>query len=204
MKNPFKRMKQEKKVDAALLTAYPGYAKIEYIQEKGAEFLKVGDKDVYIGELPRVVEINPNMLPIPKYFKIMWRLKRFRIRLHYKKETEPFTRDLFTGSVLCQDKKKKVLKEKGFIDEQGFLLNRMGERVNIDGSDIIVDVSNIDFMQAEYKAYNDSKITEKAAAAMEKTGKDTDQSVYIILGISLITNVILVFLMQGGFSSLGL
>ncbi len=166
------------------------------------------NKDVYTGVMPHVVEINPNILPIPFIFKQMWIRKRWRIRLHHKLFDEPFTRDLFSGEILNKEKKKAVLKERGFIDKEGYLLDQKGNRVSVGETDdkiyIKVDVSDIDFIKAEYKALEDSNLVGKAAAAMAKTGQSLDTYFYILLGISLITNVILVFLMQGGVDSLGL
>ena len=164
--------------------------------------------DVYIGVMPHVVEINPNILPIPAVFKAMWIRKRWRIRLHHKLKDEPFTRDFFTGEILNKEKKQAVLKERGFIDKDGYLLDQNGNRVSVAEADkhfyIKVDVSDIDFIKAEYKAVDESNLVVKAAKSMLKTGQSLDTMFYILLGISLITNVVLVFLMQGGVESLGL
>ncbi len=130
------------------------------------------------------------------------------MRLHHKLFDEPFTRDLFTGEILNQEKKNAVLQERGFTDKDGYLLDNKGNRVSIGEADIRayikVDVSDIDFIKAEYKAVADSNLVGKAATSMAKTGQSLDTYFYILLGISLITNVILVFLMQGGVESLGL
>ena len=172
------------------------------------EKLLHGKEDVYIGVVPHVVEIHPDILPIPFIFKKMWISKRWRIRLHHKLKDEPFTRDLFTGAILNKEKKQTVLKERGFIDKDEYLLDEQGNRVSIGEVDkkvfIKVDVSDIDFIKAEYKAVADSNLVGKAAASMAKTGQSLDTYFYILLGISLITNVLLVFLMQGGVESLGL
>jgi hypothetical protein len=208
LRNPLKRFNQEKKVDAVLLETSRGYSILKRTEEITGEKIIHEKKDVYTGVMPHVVEVNPDFLPIPFIFKAMWMKKRWRIRLHHKLFDEPFTRDLYTGEILNQEKKKSVLKERGFIDNDGYLLDQNGNRVSIGEVDkkayIKVDVSDIDFIKAEYKAVADSNLVGKAATSMAKTGQSLDTYFYILLGISLITNVILVFLMQGGVESLGL
>lgn len=212
MRNPFRRFNVEKKVDAALLETWKGYSILKRVDEISGEQLDYtgenGKEEVYTGKIPNLVEIHPDILPIPKVFKWAWIRKRWRIRIHHKLFDEGFTRDLFTGEILNQEKKKAVLEEKGFIDKEGYLLNSSGDRVSIQEGDsrvyVKVDVSDIDFIKAEYKAMYDSKLVEKAAESMAKTGMKLDDKFYLLLGLSLITNVILVFLMSGGVSSFGL
>lgn len=208
LRNPLRRFNQEKKVDAVILETFKGYSILKRTEEITGEKIIHDKNDIYIGVVPAVVEIHPDILPIPTIFKTLWMRKRWRIRLHHKLFDEPFTRDLYTGEILNQEKKKAVLKERGFIDNDGYLLDQNGNRVSIGETDkkvyIKVDVSDIDFIKAEYKAVADSNMVVKAAASMAKTGQSLDTYFYILLGISLVTNVILVFLMQGGVDSLGL
>lgn len=212
MRNPFRRFTLEKKVDAAILETWKGYSILKRVDELSGEHLshngEQGKEEVYTGIIPHVVEIHPDILPIPKVFKIAWIRKRWRIRIHHKLFDEPFTRGLYTGEILNQEKKKAVLEEKGFIDKEGYLLNANGDRVSIQEGDkkvyVKVDVSDIDFIKAEYKAMEDSKLVVKAAESMAKTGMKLDDKFYLLLGLSLITNVILVFLLSGGVGSLGL
>ena len=208
LRNPLRRFKQEKTVEAVILETFRGYSILRLTKEVTGEKIIHGKDDVYTGIIPSVVEIHPDFLPIPFIFKKMWLKKRWRIRLHHKLFDEPFTRDLYTGEILNKDKKEAVLKERGFIDKDGYVLDSNGNRVSIGEADkkvyIKVDVSDIDFIKAEYKAVADSNLVGKAAASMAKTGQSLDTYFYILLGISLITNVILVFLMQGGVESLGL
>ena len=208
LRNPLRRFNKEKKVDAVILDTNRGYSILKRTEEVTGEKIIHDKEDVYTGVIPTVVEIHPDILPIPWVFKAMWIKKRWRMRLHHKLFDEPFTRDLFTGEILNQEKKKAVLKERGFIDKDGYLLDVLGNRVSIGEADpkayIKVDVSDIDFIKAEYKAVADSNLVGKAAASMAKTGQSLDTYFYILLGISLITNVILVFLMQGGVESLGI
>ncbi len=208
LRNPLRRFNKEKKVDAVILETNRGYSILQRTEELTGEKLLHEKEDVYIGVMPHVVEIHPDILPIPAIFKAMWIRKRWRIRLHHKLKDEPFTRDLFTGGILNEEKKQSVLQERGFTDREGYLLDEQGNRVSIGEADkrvyIKVDVSDIDFIKAEYKAVADSNLVGKAAASMAKTGQSLDTYFYILLGISLITNVILVFLMQGGVESLGL
>lgn len=208
MRNPLRRFNQEKKVDAVILETSKGYSILKHTEEVTGEKIIHEKEDVYTGVMPHVVEIHPDILPIPFIFKQMWIRKRWRIRLHHKLFDEPFTRDLFTGEILNKEKKQAVLRERGFIDKEGNLLFIKGNRFKIDKEDpesfVKVDVSDIDFIKAEYKAVDESNLVVKTAQAMVKTGQNLDTMFYILLGISLITNVILVFLMQGGVDSLGL
>ena len=191
-----------------ILETSRGYSILKRTEEVTGEKIIHDKEDVYTGTIPSVVEVHPDFLPIPFIFKAMWFKKRWRIRLHHKLFDEPFTRDLYTGEILNKEKKEAVLKERGFIDKDGYVLDSNGNRVSIGEVDkkvyIKVDVSDIDFIKAEYKAVADSNLVGKAATSMAKTGQSLDTYFYILLGISLITNVILVFLMQGGVESLGL
>lgn len=212
MKNPFKGFKQESKVEVAILQSSPGFSILEKTIELSGERLKLPGKkeeEIYTGMVPHVVEISANILPLPAWYRFTWRKKKFRIRLHHQLIDEPFTRDFYSGQILNQEKKKQVLIERGFVDQEGFLLDSMGNRVNLeeanDGKAFIkVDVSDIDMIKAEYKALKDSELVQKAAEGMSKTGANLERNFWIILGISLVTNVILVFLMSGGVDSLGL
>ncbi len=217
MKNPLSRLRRKKhpkefKVVAALLESRPGYSWIQKTEEIGAEKLAIPNKkgeEIYSGVVPHVVEVTADILPLPSIFRWIWLRRKFRIRLHHRLFDEPFTRDLYTGEILNQEKKKAVLVERGFQDKDGFLLDKSGNRVNLsDANDektfVKVDVSDVDFIKAEYKALLDSKLVEKAAEGMAKTGASLERNFWIVLTISLITNVILVFLMNGGVESLGL
>lgn len=212
MKNPFRRFPSESKVIAALLESRPGFSTLKKTEEIGAEQLAIPDKKddkIYVGKIPHVVEVKADILPLPSIFRWIWMRRKFRIRIHHRLFDEPFTRDLYTGEILNPKKKKAVLIERGFQDAQGFLLDSTGNRVVLlDDKDVHVfvkvDVSDIDFIKAEYKALLDSKLVEKAAEGMAKTGASLERNFWIILAISLITNVVLVFLMNGGVGSLGL
>lgn len=204
MRNPLRKFQTEKKVDAALLTNYKGYSLLEHVEEKSGERLEVNGEDVYVGELPHVVEINPNILPIPWVFRKMWMKKRFRIRIHQKRFDEPMVRDFYSGSILSPEKKREVLIEKGFMDQEGYMLKQNGERVKLDDAYHKVDVSDIDFIKAEYKALLDSKLIENAAKSMAKTGMKLDDKFYIILGIAFLAIVAVVFMLSGGVDSIGL
>lgn len=212
MKNPFRRFPPESKVIAAILESHPGYSTLKKTEEIGGEKLAIPDKkndEIYIGKIPHVVEVKGDILPLPAIFKWLWLRRKFRIRLHHRLFDEPCTRDLYTGDILNQEKKKAVLIERGFQDKDGFLLDKEGNRVNLsefkdEKTFIKVDVSDIDFIKAEYKALLDSKLVEKAAEGMAKTGASLERNFWIILGISLITNVILVFLLNGGLEGLGI
>jgi len=208
-----RRFRTEPKVDAALLESWKGYSVLKRVDEIGGEQLeyknsKGKDEEIYVGVIPNVVEIHPDILPIPTIFKKMWIKKRWRIRFHHKLFNEPFTRDLYTGEILNQEKKRAVLEEKGFIDSDGFLLNQNGDRVSLQEGDekvyVKVDVSDIDYIKAEYKAKYDSKMVEKAAEAMSKTGQKLDDKFYMIIACSIFAIVLVVFIMSGGLSSLGI
>lgn len=211
IRHSFKRFPKESEVIAAILETYPGYSTLQKTKEMGAESLLIpGTKDetVYIGKIPHVVEVKGDILPLPKIFKWMWLRRKFRIRIHHRLFDEPFTRDFYSGEILDQRKKKAVLIERGFQDQQGFLLDKEGNRAdlseNIDEKVFVkVDVSDIDFIKAETKAVLDSKLVEKAADGMSKTGASLERNFWIILGISLLSNVALVFLLNGGLEGLG-
>lgn len=217
MKNPFKFLRRKKhpkefEVVAAILESRPGFSNLQKTTEVGAEKLKLPNKkgeEIYSGVVPHVVEVTADILPLPTIFRWIWLRRKFRVRLHHRLFDEPFTRDLYTGEILNQEKKKAVLVERGFQDKDGFLLDKSGNRVNLSDvpenkTFVKVDVSDVDFIKAEYKALLDSKLVEKAAEGMAKTGASLERNFWIVLTISLITNVILVFLMNGGVESLGL
>ncbi len=160
LRNPLRRFNKEKKVDAVILETNRGYSVLKRTEEVTGEKIIHEKDDVYTGVIPALVEIHPDILPIPWVFKMMWIRKRWRMRLHHKLFDEPFTRDLFTGDILNQEKKKAVLNERGFTDKDGYLLDAKGNRVSIGETDkkvyIKVDVSDIVFIKAEYKAVADS------------------------------------------------
>lgn len=216
LRNPLKFLRRKKhpkefKVIAALLESKPGFSTLQKTEEIGAEKLALPGKkeEIYTGQIPHVVEVSADILPLPSIFRWMWLRRKFRIRIHHRLFDEPFTRDFYSGDILNPEKKKAVLVERGFQDKDGFLLDKSGNRVNLSEVKdekvfVKVDVSDVDFIKAEYKALLDSKLVEKAAEGMAKTGASLERNFWIILAISLITNVVLVFLMNGGVESLGL
>lgn len=212
MRNPLRKFSTEKKVDAGLLESWKGYSILKRVDEVGGEMLQYtnikGKKDnVYTGVIPHTIEIHPDILPIPRFYKLIWIRKRWRIRLHKKLFDEPFTRDLYTGEILNQEKKRAVLEEKGFLDHEGFLLDQDGNRVSMHEGDsrmfLKVDVSDIDFIKAETKAVADSKLVVESAKSMAKTGRKIDDNFYIIIGVAFAAIVLVVFIMSGGVEGLG-
>ena len=215
MRNLFRRFPKENKVIAGLLEAYKGYAILKRVEELSGENLRYKNEaneeiEPYTGMLPSLVEIHPDILPLPWIFKKMWLNRRWRIRLHFKRFEEPLTRDLYSGEILDQEKKRRVLVEKGVIDQEGYLLDFNGNRVKLwdeaiqERVCIKIDVSDIDFIRAEYKALLDSKLVEKSADAMSKTGMKFDRNFYMLIGFFGLCIVGVVFIMSGGLGSLGL
>lgn len=215
VRNPLRRFPKEHKVDAGLLEVWKGWSILKRVDEISGENLKYRNAqneevEPYTGMLPSLLEIHPDILPIPWVFKKMWIRKRWRVRLHFKRFEEPLTRDLYTGEILDPEKKERVLKEKGVIDQEGYLLDFDGQRVSLWDDTLNrrvclkIDVSDIDFIRAEYKALLDSKLVEKSADAMSKTGMKFDRNFYMLIGFFGLCLVLVVFIMSGGLGTLGL
>jgi hypothetical protein len=209
MRNPLRRFRTESKVDAALLSVHPGYSILRRCDEIGAETLiDHNDKeDVYRGVMPHVVEMHPDIIPLPWFQKKIYFRKVWRIRLHKRLAHEPFTRDLYTGEILNPAKKAAVLLEKGVIDYDGFLLDANGNRVYVSSDPFVyvkVDVTDIDFIKAEFKAVKESELVVEAAKSMAKTGKTFEKEFYYILALAMLIVGFIGFLALGGANAIGL
>lgn len=161
-------------------------------------------KIIYNGVPSQILEIKLNALPFKKGFT-SWLCRQcmprvIRLRTYFNIWGEPFTRSPTTGSILDSEKKKQVLIEKGFMDKEGFLLDKEFQRVNYKHHWIKVDVSDIDFMNAEFHAFNQSKTVEKVAIAMSKVGTNKAMEI-VYVAIAAIIGVVIttaLFLFNGG------
>jgi len=209
---------RELKMPAVLLESERGYAKLmkcdvidgELISKKTLKIWSKGDESIYTGEPPTVLEVETALIPYRRkliFFKHYPKVAR--LRLYHKLFDEPMTRDLYSYSFLNPEKKRRVLIEKGIIDDEGFLLEEVVQEV--DGINITKtqrkkilnvfvkpDVSEIDFIKAEFHAKHQSKGTTKLGEAMNKTGKEQDKWFYITILGALIFAFLVVFVMSGG------
>ena len=182
---------KEVHINNVLLETEKGYSVMKKVKVVDGEVIqkekgiwKKDLDDIYTGEPPQILEFHKECLPWIRK-RIFWKHtpKVVRLRVYHRLFDEPMTRDLYTGSYLNADKKRKVLVERGIIDEDGFLMDQeTGKRKEIQkGVWIKPDVSDIDFIKAEYHAKLESKEAEKIAEAMNKTGQTHDKWWYIVL-----------------------
>lgn len=189
---------KEYSVPGILLNSRKGFSTLQKMKvEEGEMILDPDSKEsVYTGVIPQVVEISSNI--IPSKLARIFLPKKFRARIHYRLYDQPFTRDLYTGGILDPEKKAKVLKERGLMDGDGFLLQENGDRFVVDKCYIKVDVSDIDYIKSEFHAYEQSKTSVKIADGMSKTGKSVDGMwLWIMLG-AFACIALVVFMMSGG------
>jgi len=195
---PRRKWKENFNVNAALMIHEKGYSILRSIKVESGEILQDTDKEkgeIYNGVYPTILEFNRNIFPIKVRYLIP---RKFRVRLYSKLAHEPFTRSLFTGNFLSKEKKLKVLRERNIIDAEGFLLDSDGERSEIKGGYVKVDVSDIDFTKAEFHAYLQSKNNQKIADAMKKAGRNVERMIIWMFGIGIAGLVVVVFIMSGG------
>lgn len=173
-----KKLKEEKptKVKAVLLQSDRGYSTLRKVDVLNGEMIQDPDdenKSIYTGMLAEIFEIHSSVLP--SRLSRMFIPKIFRLKGYFRVGDQPFTRSPYTGEVLDSDKKRSVLLERGIIDKEGYYLDVDGKRHVEDSCWIKVDVSNIDFIAAEFHAYEQSKNNQKMASAMSKTGAMQDR-----------------------------
>lgn len=198
VKFPRRKSKENFNVSSALIIHEKGYSTIKPVNIESGEILEDPDKkkgEIYSGVHPTILEFDRKIFPIKARFRFP---KKFRVRLYSKLAHEPFTRDLFTGNYLSKEKKSKVLQERNVIDKDSFLLDADGQRTEVEGGYVKVDVSDIDFTKAEFHAYHQSKNNEKIAEAMKKAGRNTEKMIVWMFLIAIAGLVITVFIMQGG------
>lgn len=189
----------EVSIPAALITANEGIVTIRRTEEISGEliknpYVKKLDK-IYHGMSPFTLEIYSNIFP-----KITQRLlskKKLRLRGYFNLAHEPMTRNPFTGDILDPVKKKKVLKERGVIDEEGYLLNLEGKRMNVKDCWIKVDVSDIDFIKSEFHALEQSGMIEHSAKSMKRTGMVMDDIMKWIVIAAFAAIVVIVIVLSG-------
>lgn len=193
-----KKMK-EYSVPGLLLNSRKGFSTLRKLKVEGGEMIIDPEKkdSVYTGIVPQVVEISRDI--IPSRLARIFLPGKFRARIHYKLHDQPFTRDLYTGGILDPEMKEKVLKERGFMDKEGFLLQeKNGERYVIDGCYVKVDVSDIDYIKSEFHSYEQSKNNRHIAVAMAKTGRATEGMWLWIMIAAFVCIAAVVFMMSGG------
>jgi hypothetical protein len=210
-KRPPIRVKTQKKfpvehaVPVALVTADEGVIEIRRVEEISGELLKnpaIKTKKkqrpdiIYTGWTPTTIILHSNIFP--RWFQKILAKPRLRLKGYFNLKHEPITRNPFTGKILDPIKKESVLKERGIIDEKGFLLDKKGERIDFEKHWIKVDVSDIDFIKSEFHAYFQSEADVKAASAMKRTGQTLDDMWKWILISAFITIAFIVFTMSGG------
>lgn len=200
VKNPFHRRKWKENfnVNSAILINRKGYSVLKPVKVESGEILHDPDKkkgEIYNGVYPTILEFDRKIFPLKSRFRFP---KTFRVRLYSKIAHENFTRSLFTGDFVAKDKKIQVLRERNVIDAEGFLLDADGERTEIKGAYVKVDVSDIDFVKAEFHAYHQSKNDEKIADAMKKAGRNIERMIIWMFLIGIAGLVLTVFIMQGG------
>ncbi len=211
------RPHREGKVPAALMQTNPLYSLIKPCIVESNEIILDPDikKDkkkfarsnvIYTGYPPQFLEIDRRILPIPPIIRFLLRNKPIRVQLYRQIENEPVTRDVYNGKIIDPDKKKKVLQERGVIDEEGYLLDMEGNRLEREKGVIVkVDFSDVDFVRAEFHALEVSKAVEHASKAMAKTGAPSklDEMKWVLIA-AFVALVAVVFIMSGGFASLNL
>jgi len=211
---------KETKVPSALLESERGYSRLMPCNVIGGETIektsrvfwgKQENQSIYTGEPPAILEFDTKLIPSRRRLFILKRYpKVVRLRLYHKLYDEPMTRELYSYSFLNPAKKRKVLVEKGIIDEEGFLLEWIQETIDgvvvtkkkrkvINHVFVKPDVSDIDFIKAEFHALFQSKGIEKVAQSMNKTGQSFDKWYYITLIGAFVFGVLVVFIMSGGF-----
>lgn len=187
----------------------------EIIQKESGIWKKDLD-DIYTGEPPQIIEFHREVLPWIRK-RIFWKHipKVVRLRVYHRLFDEPMTRDLYTGSFLNSEKKRKVLVERGILDDQGFLMEKYQIKSMVDGKEVLIektrrkevqkgvwvkpDVSDIDFIKAEYHAKLESKEAEKITESMSKTGQSFDKWYYIVLMVAFGVVALTVLVYSGVF-----
>jgi len=211
---------RETRVPSVLLESERGYSRLMPCEVKGGEIIEKntkvfwGNKEnqlIYTGEPPAILEFDTSLIPSRRRLFFMKRYPKVaRLRLYHKLFDEPMTRELYSYSFLNPDKKRRVLVEKGIIDEQGYLLDEVTEivdgvelskrvRKNVNNVFVKPDVSDIDFIKAEFHALFQSKGIDKVAQSMNKTGQTFDKWFYLTLIAAFAFALGVVFVMSGGF-----
>ncbi len=190
-------LKRQPPVPVGLIEVQQGYAKLSRVNEYSGELLETLNKkeQCYTGWNPIVFEINRNIYP-----KRSQRLfaPKIRVKAYFKLHNEPITRNPFTGGLLDQEKKQKVLIERGVIDQEGYLLDETGKRFNHKKHWVKVDVSDIDFIKGEVHSVKQNELVVDTARSMKKSGMIFDNLIkWIVIGAFILVGFI-VFVMSGG------
>ena len=165
---------------------------------------------IYTGLQAQILNISPDIFP-GKFAKLVFHFlysKGLRVRAYHRLYDEPCTRDFYSGKLLRPDKKRKVLVEKGVIDEEGYYLKPKEfdeQGVQIAGGDRYVmencwvkpDFSDVDFIKSEFHAFKQSEAVVETAKAMKKTGMNYDKWYYIVLIVALAAMAAVVFFTSG-------
>lgn len=215
----FINWKNERKVPAILLQTQEGYTDMKKVINVSGEFLidpfdperKLSKKEIiYTGLQAQILNISPDIFPgrLARLIFGFLYSSGLRVRAYHRLYDEPCTRDFYSGRLLRPDKKRKVLIEKGVIDEEGYYLAPKkynakgvqtggGKRLELEDCWVKPDFSDIDFIKSEFHSFKQSEAVVESAKAMKKTGMNYDKWYYLVI-IAAIVGMVAVVLITSG------